>query len=53
MKELTDKEINELPVPKEIKALMRDAVSRVRLLERQVAGSIELAYWRGKQGKPA
>lgn len=48
-RELTEKEIDELKVPVEIKRLMKETVSRVKLLQREVAGSIELAYWRGKQ----
>ena len=46
---ISNEEIRGLPVPKEVQDLMIQAVNRVRLLEREVAGNIELAYWRGKQ----
>lgn len=47
---ISDDEIKKLPVPKEIQDLIKEAVIRVRTIERELGGAIELAYWRGKQG---
>ena len=50
-----DFDLNELrkdpKIPNYIKTLMIEAVTDIRLLEKGIAGKIELAYWRGKQGK--
>ena len=49
---LTIEEIRGLPEPKEIQDLMLEVVSAFRVVERQAAGNIALAYWRGKQDNP-
>lgn len=46
---LTVEEIRELPEPKEIQDLMIEVAGAFRIAERQAAGNMALAYWRGKQ----
>ena len=38
-------------IPEEVKDLIITLISKLHSLEKQIAGSIELAYWRGKQSK--
>ena len=46
---LNDEEIKELPVPDEIKKLISGITQTFHMAVRELAGNIELAYWRGKQ----
>ena len=46
---LTDEEVGELPIPDEIKKLISQTTQSFHMVVRELAGNIELAYWRGKQ----
>jgi len=47
MSELTPEKFDALP--EAVKNLVKPLISRVKTIEGEVAGTIELAYWRGKQ----